>query len=163
MTDERERGAIPPPSKDRRWDIDARGVGVADAGDLAPRLRALQEAAEQPLWVTEEPGAHLWPHLQRAIEEAGSGWTSAEYAIDEDGRLVIELVHAPVDGDRLRAVLQADVLQLLGSVIEGATFLEIQQRGANDALVVDVVTGLLDDQTPFKTHGHTLRMSATPG
>jgi hypothetical protein len=28
---------------------------------------------------------------------------------------------------------------------------------------VDVVTGLLDDQTPFKSHGHTLRVSATLG
>jgi hypothetical protein len=60
-------------------------------------------------------------------------------------------------------VLQADVLRLLGMVIEGATYIEIKQRDADDSLVVDVVTGLLDDQTPFRSHGHTLRVSATLG
>jgi hypothetical protein len=160
MTDQQERTLIPPPFKDRRWDSDARGDGVADARLLAPRLEALQQAAEQPLWVTEEPDAHLWPHLRHAIEQEGSGWTSGEYAIDEDGRLVVDLVHAPLERDQRRAMLQADVLRLLGMVIEGATYIEIKQRDTDDSLIVDVVTGLLDDQTPFKTHGHTLRMSA---
>ena len=163
MTDEQERTLIPPPFKDRRWDIDVRGEGVADAQLLAPRLGALQQAAEQPLWVTEEPDAHLWPHIRHAIEQEGSGWISGEYAIDHDGRLVLDLVHAPLDSEQWRAVLQVDVLRLLGTVIEGATYLEIQQRDMDNSLIVDVVTGLLDDQTPFKTHGHTLRVSATPG
>ena len=69
----------------------------------------------------------------------------------------------PLDDDRRRAVIQADVMRLLGLVVEGATYLEIQQHGTDGTLVVDVVTGLLDDQTPFKTHGHTLRVRATPG
>jgi hypothetical protein len=162
MTDECERGAISPPSKDRRWDVDPRGEGVADARELAPRIRALLEAAEQPVWVAEEPDAHLWPPVQRAIEEDGSGWTAAEYAIAEDGCLLIDLVHAPIDGARRWAVLQADVMRLLGLMVEGATYLEVQ-RGTNDTLIVDVVTGLLDDQTPFKSHGHTLRVRATSG
>jgi hypothetical protein len=163
MTDPHERALIPPPYKDRRWDDDARGEGVADARRFASRLQALLQAAELRLWVTEEPDAHLWPHLQRAIDEDGSGWTSGAYAIDESGRIVVDLVHAPLEDDRQRAVIQADVLRLLGMVIEGATYLEVRPRGSDDTLIVDVVTGLLDDQTPFKTHGHTLTVRATPG
>jgi hypothetical protein len=163
MTDQEERTLIAPPFKDRRWDADGRGEGVADARLLAPRLEALLQAAEQPLWVTEEPDTHLWPQIRRAVEQEGSGWTSGEYAIGQDGGLVIDLVHMALERDQRRAVLQADVLRLLGMVIEGATYIEIQQRDTDDSLIVDVVTGLLDDQTPFKTHGHTLRLRATLG
>ena len=163
MTDHQGSTRIPPPFKDRRWDDDARGEGVADARSMAPRLDALRQAADLPRWVTEEPDAHLWPHIRNEIEREGSGWTSGAYEIDQDGRLVIDLVHAPLDHDRRRAVLQADVLRLLGMVIEGATYIEIKHRDTDDSLLVDLVTGLLDDQTPFKTHGHTIRVTATSG
>ena len=158
---ERERGSIPPPSKERRWDIDERGEGVADAVAEALRIDDLRGHAERPGWVTEEPEAHLWPHLERAIQEPGSPWVSAAHSVDVDGRLIVDLVHAPVEGDRARAVLQADVLRLVGLVIEGATFVEIEERGLDDTLVMDIVTGMLDDQTPFKAHGHTLRFRVT--
>ena len=157
MTD-RERDTIPPPSKDRRWDIDERGVGIADARAIAPRIAALREVAEQPGWVAEEPDAHLWPHFERAIAAPGSPWRSAEHAIDADGRLVVELVHEPVDAECRRAALQGQVMRLLGLVIEGATYIEAAAWAADDVLVLDVVTGMLDDQTPFKSHGHTLRL-----
>jgi 2-polyprenyl-6-methoxyphenol hydroxylase-like FAD-dependent oxidoreductase len=32
-----------------------------------------------------------------------------------------------------------------------------------DSLVIAIVTGTLDDQTPFKAHGHTLRFQVTTG
>ncbi len=55
------------------------------------------------------------------------------------------------------------MLRLLGTVIECATYIEIKHRDTDDSLLVDLVTGLLDDQTPFRTHGHTIRVSATSG
>ena len=158
---EQERASIPPPSKERRWDIDERGEGVGDAGAEARRIDHLRAHAELPGWVTEEPEAHLWPHLERAIQAPGSPWVSADHSIDRDGRLIVDLVHARVEGDRTRAGLQADVLHLVGLVIEGATFVEIEERGLDDTLVLDIVTGMLDDQTPFTAHGHTLRFRAT--
>lgn len=160
---ERERASIPPPSKERRWDIDERGEGVGDARAEARRIDDLRGHAERPGWVTEEPEAHLWPHLERAIKEPGSPWTSAAHSVDLDGRLIVDLVHAPVRGERARAVCQADTLLLVGLVIEGATFVEIEERGLDDTLVMDIVTGMLDDQTPFKAHGHTLRLRVTTG
>jgi hypothetical protein len=54
-------------------------------------------------------------------------------------------------------MLHGDVFRLLGLVLEGASFVEVDQRRSDDALVVDVVTGLLEDQTPFRSHGHTIR------
>jgi hypothetical protein len=160
---ERERASIPPPSKERRWDIDERGEGVADAGAEARRIDDLRGHAERLGWVTEEPEAHLWPHLERAIEEPGSPWVSAAHSVDVDGRLIVDLVHAPDAGDLARAGLQADALRLVGLVIEGATFVEIEERGLDDTLVMDIVTGMLDDQTPFKAHGHTLRFRVATG
>ncbi len=159
MTD-READTIPPPSKERRWDIDERGVGIADAGAFAPRIAALRDVAEEPSWVAEEPDAHLWPHIERAIAATGSPWRSAEHSIDGDGRLVVELVLEPVDADRRRAALQSEVMRLLGLVIEGATYIEVEAWSPDDVLAVDVVTGMLEDQTPFKGHGHTLRFRA---
>jgi hypothetical protein len=124
MTD-RERDTIPPPSKERRWDVDERGVGIADARAVAPRIAALRDVAEQPGWVAEEPDAHLWPHIERAVAAPGSPWRSSEHSIDGDGRLIVELVHEPVDADRRRAALQSEVMRLLGLVIEGATYIEV--------------------------------------
>jgi hypothetical protein len=157
MDDARERDSIPPPSKDRRWDIDERGHGVADARRLAPRIGELARAVEEEDWIAEQPEMHLWPHLERAIEADGSPWASGAFAIDHDGTLVVELVHAPVDGDGARARLYGDLFRLLGLVLEGASFVEVDQSRNEAALVVDVVTGLLEDQTPFRGHGHTIR------
>ena len=157
MAHARERDANPSPSKGRRWDIDERGDGIGDAGPQAARIDQLRAHAERPMWIAEEPETHLWPHLERAINAPGSQWTEADHSVDAEGRLIVLLVHPPVDGDRARAGLQAEVLKLVGLVVEGATFVEIEERHADDSLVVDVVTGMLDDQTPFKAHGHTLR------
>jgi hypothetical protein len=156
VSDVRADDAIPRPSKDRRWDIDARGDGVADASALGARIDELRAHTVRPLWVAEEPDVHLWPHLERAIRATDSPWTGFDWSIDGDGRLVVELAHPLVEGDRPRAALQVEVLKLLGHVVESSTYLEIERQG-DGVLVVDVVTGVLDDQSPFKAHGHTLR------
>ena len=161
MSDSLRRTEIPPQAKDRRWDIDDRGDGIADAATQSARIDELRAHAERPLWVAEEPDVHLWPHLERAVRESGSPWTGADWSIDDDGRLVVDLAHPPVEGDRPQAALQAEVLKLIGFVVEGSTYLEVDDRRADGELVVDVVTGVLDDQSPFKAHGHTLRFRVT--
>jgi hypothetical protein len=57
--------------KERRWDVDERGRGVADAGALAPGVRELVDALAIEGWVAEQPEAHLLPHIERACREAG--------------------------------------------------------------------------------------------
>lgn len=164
MTEDTRPGSIRPPSKERRWDTDERGRGVAHARRLAPRIGELQQAADQPDWIAEEPKAHLWPHLVRAIEADGSPWTYGRHRIDADGTLAVDLVHrAPLDDEQARAELTADVLRLIGRVIEGSTYIEFERRPSDGEVVVDLVTGMLDDQTPFKGHGHTIRFRARIG
>ena len=153
--------SVPTPSKDRRWDIDERGDGVADAKDAAARIDVLRAHAARPRWVAEDPEIHLWPHFDRAISADRSPWIRAGHSIDPDGRFVVDLVHTPVSDNRSRAALKVDVLHLLGQVIESATFIEIGEGHIDEEFVVDVVTGVLDDQSPFKAHGHTVRFRVT--
>ncbi len=157
----------PRPDRTRRWDDDERGSGVADASASAPRIEALAEHARRPAWVTEEPLAHLWPHLERALAAEGSPWRDAHVRVDDHGRLVVELVHTATASDRPRARLRADAFALIGEIAEASTFVRIidaeagATAGGGAVAEVDVVTGLLDDETAFLTHGHTVRLRIT--
>jgi hypothetical protein len=154
------------PDRSRRWDTDERGSGVADATAELPRIAALRAHAGRTGWVAEEPEAHLWPHLERAIGTPGSPWRSATWTIDAHGRLVVELEYAGDDRDRPLAAVRADAFALVGQVAETSSFVRVaEMAGPNGAtapgqpdVIVDVVTGLLDDETSFASHGHTLRL-----
>ena len=122
---------MPAPGKDLRWEGDARGEGVASAGPAATnRLESLRIAAKAPTWVAGEPEIHLWPKLAAAIESEGSPWSAARHSVDHSGRFAVELAY-------------------------GGTSSSDLGRFRRDArVVVEVVTGMLDDQTPFRSHGH---------
>jgi hypothetical protein len=153
------------PDKTRRWDTDERGMGVADARALVPRVEALAEHTSRPDWVTEDAVAHLWPHLERAIAANGSPWAAShDVFVDGEGRLVVELTHAGAGGERSRGLAKADAFALIGQVAEATTFVRIANlddgaaAGDPSVLEIDVVTGMLDDETAFLTHGHTIRL-----
>jgi hypothetical protein len=154
------------PDTTRRWDTDERGRGVADAAAVAPRIEALAEHARRPEWVTEDATAHLWHHVERAIEAEGSPWRAMGHEVDEEGRLVIELEHAGA-GERLGAEGRADAFALIGRIAEASTFVRVADLGDGAAtgdrarVVIDVVTGMLDDETAFASHGHTVRLRIT--
>jgi hypothetical protein len=156
------------PDPTRRWDGDERGSGVADARSIVPRVEALAEHANRPDWITEDAVAHLWPHLERSIAADGSPWRHAGHTVDGEGRLVVELTHAGVAGDRSRGRVRADAFALLGQIAEATTFVRIANldgdaaTGDASVIEVDVVTGMLDDETAFRTHGHTIRLRITP-
>ena len=48
-----------------RWDGDETGSGVSDGGVFAPPIRTLLDEMARPDWNTEQPEAHLLPHLER--------------------------------------------------------------------------------------------------
>jgi hypothetical protein len=158
------------PDRTRRWDDDERGTGVADASSLLPRIAGLRAHAGRAEWVAEAPEAHLWPHLERAIAAPGSPWHRAGWSIDGEGCLVVELEHEGSDGERALAEVRADAFALVGQVAETSSFVRVAERrdaagssapGAPPDVEVDVVTGLLDDETSFASHGHTLRLRIT--
>jgi hypothetical protein len=137
----------------QRWDNDTRGRGVADGGWIAPGVRRLLSALAEAEWVAEEPDVHLLPHLRRACEAAGSPWRLTGTAV-RDGIYVVALEWTRPE-PRLN-LLRADAFALVGTVAEGATFVE--QRIGEEAVEMHVVTGMLDGDAPFKEHGHLLRL-----
>jgi hypothetical protein len=70
-----------------RWDIDERGRGVADATRLIPDAETLVGFMAEEDWVTEEPDAHLLPHVRRVAARFPLEETRAE--IDGEGVLAI--------------------------------------------------------------------------
>jgi hypothetical protein len=137
---------------ERRWDIDERGHGIADARQFANSARELVAAMETTDWVTEEPEAHLLPHIRRICEGSVLSLVTAE--VDEDGVLVVELHWEGGDESHW-----PEVWRVIGSFAESASYLH--QWSENGADVFDVVTGMLAGETHFAPHGHTVRVRVT--
>ena len=136
----------------RRWDGDERGEGVADAGSFAPGAAELVDAMRSPNWVAEQPELHLLPHLQRSCESLPLELVRAR--VTEDGSYDVELRWTG-ETDRIGEV-RAAVFALVGGFAEVSTYVR-QRRGA-DAVVFEVVTGILGENSVFSPHGHTVRL-----
>ena len=136
----------------RRWDIDTRGEGVGDGGRLAPGARALVEALETPLWIAEDPHLHLFPHLRRRCADAGFPLTLVSADVEDDGAYVVHLEWTGPHGDRRAA--KAAVFTLIGDIAESATYVRTSDSGPG---VFEVATGVLEGDSDFAPHGHTLR------
>jgi hypothetical protein len=129
-----------------RWDIDERGEGVGDARRLLPEAGALLERMDTPLWVTEDPEAHLLPHIVR-IEELAL----LDSGVEADGTLVVE---CRLVGEWNASKATVAAFAALGAVAETGTFVE--KRETPGLVELDVATGVVPDDGPFATHGHTL-------
>jgi hypothetical protein len=136
----------------RRWDGDERGEGVADAGSFAPGGAELVDAMQRSNWVAEDPDAHLLPHLQRSCESLPLELLGAR--VSEDGSYDVELRWTG-ETDRIGEV-RAAVFTLVGGFAEVYTYVR-QRRGA-DAVVFEVVTGILGEESSFSPHGHAVRL-----
>jgi hypothetical protein len=135
----------------QRWEADERGDGIADAAQFADDADELVAAMRRPNWVAEEPELHLLPHLERACESLPLELLDAFTA--DDGSYEVRLRwtgdEPSVGGTR------AAIFSLLGGIAEIATY--VRQRRTGETLTFEVVTGFVDE-TPFKPHGHTLRL-----
>jgi hypothetical protein len=141
----RERGA-------RRWDTDERRIGAGDARAWRPRIETLSELASTDGWVAEEPELHLLPHLEAAMAVGPLALSRAE--TDPDGTFVVDLEWVG-DGDANRREIRAAMFILIGSIAESITV--IHEEPAEAGGQIDVLTGLVGTDSPFATHGHTLR------
>ena len=54
-----------PRAVNERWDGDRTGAGVSDGEAFARPIRGLLDEMARPDWNTEQPEAHLLPHLER--------------------------------------------------------------------------------------------------
>jgi hypothetical protein len=136
-----------------RWDIDERGRGVASADAYLEHADALRGAMIEPDWVAEDPDHHLLPHVRHFCEGSEvlrlDGWSI------EDGMLVLDL-----SSDRTGRERHQAVYALIGTFAEPATLVR-QLRQDRDYLVV---TGVLEGDSVFAPHGHTVlvRVGGTP-
>ena len=136
--------------KERRWDTDERGRGVADASALAPGVHELAQALTVEDWVAEEPELHLLPHIEQACDEAG--FELLDHRLEE----AVFTIRVAWPGTPRPAEMRAAAFVIVGSFAESAT--SIRQRD----LSFEIVTGLLDVDTKFKSHGHLVRLEFVP-
>jgi len=113
-------------------------------------------------WVAEEPETHLLPHLRRACESLPLELVDARTA--PDGTFEIELLWMG-QRNRLGNVREA-IFGLVGSMAESATYIgqrrtaplsDVDRVAPDGELLFEVVTGMIAKDTPFVSHGHTLR------
>ena len=143
---------------EQRWDGDERGTGVADAGEFVEGATELLAAMQQPNWVAEQPESHLLPHIEQACESLPLQILDARSA--DDGSYEVQLRWT--DDQAGVGLIRASIFTLLGEIAEPSSY--IRQRrtesapGSPATLTFEVVTGIVDE-TPFRPHGHTLRLS----
>src|SRR5829696_926988 len=135
-----------------RWEGDGMATGGVDGGDFARCVRRLLHEMTMADWVTEDPQVHLLPHIEAALQAPG-----AMFRIVDD--VVLSAVYAITlawqRDDGTFGDLRRDVFALVGAVAELAT--HVQQRVRSDRIEFDIVTGTLEGQSRFRTHGHMLR------
>ena len=104
-------------------------------------------------WNTEEPEAHLLPHLRRWLDDHASDVALLDVRNEEDV-LVLDL-----DGHRRsRHDLREVIYPLIATVAEPTT--AIVERDEDGARVFDVVLAITPSQTDVfpKGHGHLVRL-----
>ncbi|HSL75697.1 MAG TPA: hypothetical protein VK867_02045 [Candidatus Limnocylindrales bacterium] len=134
----------------RRWDIDARFVGVADASAASTDIERLLSMTSVPGWVTEDALDHLGPSCTAAAEMLGIELARMEVV---DDVLEIDIPEATREEPRAPRIV---AYGLIGSFAESTT--HVRETREDGAVVLDVVTGVLPGDSAFATHGHLARV-----
>ncbi len=136
-----------------RWDGDRTGAGVSDGEAFAPRIRTLLEEMARPDWNTEQPEAHLLPHLERWCARDGSPFVLRS-ATDEDTLFVVDL--DPADG-ATREDAHEQVYALISTIAEPTTV--VVERESDGVDVYDLTLAVTPGQSTFpKGHGHLVQL-----
>ena len=103
-------------------------------------------------WVAEEPEAHLLPHIERACADSGLELLGHEL----DGAVFVVRIGwteaaAPPRRDRRPSGSSARSPRPRPASVS-----------ATDSLTYEVVTGMLDGDSPFAPHGHMVRIELVP-
>lgn len=136
-----------------RWDGDRTGAGVSDGEAFAPPLRTLLDEMARPDWNTEQPEAHLLPHLERWCAREGSPF-SLRAAAEEDTLFVVDLDTAL--GTTNEQVCEL-VYALISTIAEPTTVVVETREDEMD--IFDVTLAITPRQSTFpKGHGHLVRL-----
>jgi hypothetical protein len=110
-----------------------------------------------PVWVTEDPEAHLLPHLVAACSEADAPLRIT--SVRSEGEIfVVELE----TGDGLDSIgeQRRAAVALVATIAEEST--HIRQRKKNGVIEFDLATGSVASETRFAPHGHLVRLRIRP-
>jgi hypothetical protein len=136
-----------------RWDGDQTGAGVSDGEAFAPAIRTLLQEMGRPDWNTEQPEAHLLPHLERWCAREGSPFALRSAAVDGTV-FVVDL--DPADG-ATREDAHEQVYALVSTIAEPTTVI-VETREEGPA-IFDVSLAVTPRQSTFpKGHGHLVRL-----
>ena len=141
----------------KRWDIDERGRGIASGEAFAGHVAELADSKADPGWVTEEPEAHLLPHLQAACEEPGS-LLRLDTAWSNGAIFVVELT--TTEPQLSVGHLRRAAVMLAVAIAEEST--HIRQHSDGDVLEFDIATGTAPSEARFAPHGHLVRLRIHP-
>ena len=136
-----------------RWDGDRTGAGVSDGEAFAPPLRTLLDEMARPDWNTEQPEAHLLPHLERWCAREGSPF-ALRAAAEEDTLFVVDLDTAlGTANEHVRELVYA----LISAIAEPTTVVVETREDEMD--IFDVTLAITPRQSTFpKGHGHLVRL-----
>jgi hypothetical protein len=132
-----------------RWDNDQGTIGTADARGAVAPVQRLVEACLRPGWVTEDPGTYIGLALRHQCETVDCPWRWVGEAQDEDGTYVVEVEHVPASDHQL----WEDAICLLAAIAEDSFHVRRVDRPT-----VECVTGTLDGDGKFASHGHAIRL-----
>jgi hypothetical protein len=136
-----------------RWDGDRTGAGVSDGEAFAPPLRTLLDEMARPDWNTEQPEAHLLPHLERWCARERSQ-LALRAAVEEDTLFVVDLDTAlGTTNEQARELVYA----LISTIAEPTTVVVETREDAVD--IFDVTLAITPRQSTYpKGHGHLVRL-----
>ncbi len=145
--------------RERRWDVDERGRGVASGATFTPNVDELMQAMGEESWVAEDADAHLVPHVREACEEMGSRVSLLDATV-LDAVLDVELAWIG-DASPRPDTVRSEVFRLLGSFAEHTT--HVVQRSTDDAVEFEIATGTTAGESPYLPHGHLVRVRVSSG
>jgi len=119
-------------------------------------MATLGDLAASGGWIAEEPELHLLPHLEAAT--ATGPLAIRATTTDSDGTFVVELAWV-AEGEPRRRDVRAALFVLIGTIAESITV--IHEVPAEGGRRLEVLTGLVGADSPFATHGHTVRLRVT--
>jgi hypothetical protein len=136
-----------------RWDGDRTGGGISDGEAFAPPLRTLLDEMARPDWNTEQPEAHLLPHLEGWCAREGSPFLLRSAAVDGTV-FVVDL--EPADGTT-REGAHEQLYALVSAISEPTTVIVESREDGVD--ILNVTLALTPTQSTFpKGHGHLVRL-----
>ena len=140
--------------RERRWDIDERGRGIASGGAFESNVDELRQAMRGETWVAEDVESHLMPLIRAACEAEGSLVAVLDATV-LGAVLVVDITWIRDESPRPDTV-RAEVFRLLGSFAEHTT--HVAQRSTDHVVEFEIATGTTGGESPYLPHGHLVRV-----